>query len=66
MTELVLELDKQACESMNDLMRYYHIGCPADLISKSLGVLKIAAHIDKTDGELIARKGTHETKILLR
>jgi hypothetical protein len=66
MMELTLKLDKRATDSMSDLMAHYKVGTRAELISKALAVLKIAAYIEKTEGELFARKGTHETKILVR
>ncbi|MDP4145621.1 MAG: hypothetical protein Q8936_14235 [Bacillota bacterium] len=66
MTELNLELDHKASQTMNDLMNFYNINNRADLISKAIYLLKIAAHIDQTHGELFARKGDHETKIILR
>ena len=65
MTELNLELDQRASDSLKDLMSHYRVG-RAEIISKALAVLKIASHIDKTQGELFARKGNHETKIIIR
>jgi hypothetical protein len=66
MTELTLELDNKACEAINDLMRYYKVNNRAELISKAISVLKMAALVSKTDGELIARKGSNETKIIVK
>jgi len=66
MTELILNLDKRATDSIKDLMSHYRVGSKAEIISKALAVLKIASHIDKTQGELVARKGSHETKIIVR
>lgn len=65
MTELTLELDTNANESIHDLMSHYRLKTKAELISKALAVLKIAAYIDSTQGELIARKGTNETKLII-
>ena len=65
MTELILELDRQASQSINDLMKHYRSINAAELISKSLSLLKVAAHLDQTQGELFARKGSHETKIIV-
>ena len=65
MTELTLEFDKKASQSIKELMAYYNVNNRADIISKAISVLKIAAHVKQTDGELIARKGTHETKIIV-
>ncbi|HLX54275.1 MAG TPA: hypothetical protein VKR58_10055 [Aquella sp.] len=66
MTELALELDEKAATSINDLMIHYQLESAAQLISKALTVLSLAAHIDNTQGELFARKGGHETKIVVR
>jgi len=66
MTELILELDEQASETLTDLMSHYRVKSKAEVISKAIAVLKIASHIDKTDGELFARKGTHETRIIVQ
>jgi hypothetical protein len=65
MTELSLELDNRAQKSINDLMSHYRVG-RAEIISKALAVLKIAAHVENTHGELLARKGTSETRIVVR
>ncbi len=65
MSELYLELDNQAQKTITDLMRHYKISSRAEIISKALGVLKTAAHIENTKGELFARKGNHETKIIV-
>lgn len=66
MTELTLQLDKKASESIFELMNYYRVGNTGDIITKALTLLKIAAHVDKTHGELFARKGDHETKIIIQ
>jgi hypothetical protein len=66
MTELTLQLDSRASEALQALMAHYGLNSKADLISKALAVLTLTAHIDKTEGELVARKGTHETKIVVR
>lgn len=66
MTVLTLELDKRASDSLRDLMSHYKVSTKAEIISKAIAILKIACHIDKTDGELLARKGDHETKIIVR
>jgi hypothetical protein len=65
MQELILELDPRAQQSISDLMTHYRVSSPAEIFSKALAVLKIAAQISKTDGELFARKGAHETKIVV-
>jgi len=66
MTELTLQLDKRASESLKELMSHYKVETKAEIISKALAILKIACHVDKTHGELFARKGNHETKIIVR
>ena len=53
-------------KSLKELMTHYRVRNKAEIISKALAVLKIASHIDKTNGELFARKGGHETKIIVR
>jgi len=66
MTELTLEFDSKASESMRDLMQHYGVVSRAEIISKALAVLKIAAYVDKTDGEIFARKGNKETRLVFR
>ena len=66
MIEITLELDKRASESIKDLMKHYRVSSKAEIISKALAVLQIASHVDKTNGELFARKGGHETRIIVR
>lgn len=66
MTEITLEFDKKASKSINDLMNHYRINSKAELISKAIAVLKIAAYVDQTEGELFARKEGHETRIVVR
>jgi hypothetical protein len=66
MTELTLELDQKASESIKDLMSFYKVSSRAELISKAIGVLKLASYVSKTNGELYARKGNEETKIIVK
>lgn len=66
MQELTLELDQRATDSIRDLMSYYRVNTGAEIISKAIAILKIVCHIDRTDGELFARKDGHETKIIVR
>lgn len=66
MTELTLQFDQRATQSINDLMHHYKVKNKAALISKALSVLKIAAYVDQTHGELFARKGDNETKIIVK
>lgn len=44
-------------------MSYYRVKTKADVIKKAVAVLKIAAYVQSTEGELLARKGHHETKL---
>lgn len=66
MTELILELDKRAVGSIESLMKHYGVGSKAEIISKALTMLLIAAEVDKTEGILIARKGNKETQLIFR
>lgn len=66
MSELALELDVKAQESIKDLMNHYGVINRAEIFSKAIAVLKIVAHVEKTHGELFARKGNNETKIVVR
>lgn len=65
MPEMTLQLDKQASKSIEELMKYYNVGSRAELVSKAISMLKVAAYIGKTDGELIARKNGEETRITM-
>jgi len=64
MTELILELDKKANQSLKDLMKHYGVSTKAEVIKKGINLLKIAAYVDNTQGELFVRNGTHESKII--
>lgn len=64
MTELILELDQKALSSIKILMDHYGTRSKAEIISKALAMLRIAAEVDKTDGVLIARKGNQETQLV--
>lgn len=66
MQELILELDNKASQEIDELMSYYNRSNRAEVISQALAVLKVVHHVDKTNGELIARRGDHETKIVVR
>jgi hypothetical protein len=66
MTELTLELDQKAMLSMEGLMKHYGVVTKAELISKALAMLRIAAEVDRTDGILVARKGNRETQLVFR
>jgi hypothetical protein len=66
MAEITLEVDQKAAESINELMTHYKVESRAEIISKAIAVLKIAAHVGKTGGSLYARKGDQETKLIVR
>lgn len=66
MTELTLELDQKATQSINELMQHYEVTSRAEIISKAIAMLKIAAYVGKTGGSLYARKGTKETELIVR
>jgi len=65
MTELILELDPAANKLVNYLMMHYGVNSKADIIKKGIALLSLAAHVDSTEGELLARKGDKETKIIV-
>jgi hypothetical protein len=65
-TEVSLELDHKASESINELMNHFGVETKAEIFLKAIAVLTMVARIEKTDGELFARKGTDETKIITR
>lgn len=66
MSHLFLELDHAASKSLYDLMNHYNVKSKAELITKAIAALKIAALVDQTNGELIARKGHCESRIRIR
>lgn len=65
MTELNLQLDNVAIKNINKLMNYYNINSPAGVISKAISLLNVATYINKTSGELIARKEGKESIIIV-
>jgi hypothetical protein len=65
MINLTLKINKDSMSDIKDIMEYFRIDNYQDLFSKSLSALKILAYIGKTDGELIARKDSRETIIVL-
>lgn len=66
MSEITLQFDKDASRSIDDLMKHYKVESRAALISKAIWMLKVAAYVGQTEGDLIARKDGHETKIIIR
>lgn len=63
MTELNLELNQTAENEIKKLMEFYQVKTRAELITKALAVLRVAAIVRQTEGKLIARKGDKETTI---
>lgn len=66
MSEITLQFDKQSTKSIDDLMKYYNVSSRAELISKAIYMLKVAARVGTMEGELIARKNGEETIIKMR
>jgi hypothetical protein len=64
MQEITLNFDNNAIKSLNELMKFYNSKSKAEVISKGIALLKLAAYIEKTDGKLIAKKGHKETVII--
>lgn len=65
MTELALHLDNKAQKLLKELKAHYKVNNNAEIFSKALAVLKVVAHVQQTEGEIFARKGTSETKIIV-
>lgn len=63
MVELTLVLDSRANATVHDLMSYYGIKTKAELFSKAISILKVAAYVDSTNGELVARRGGEESRL---
>jgi hypothetical protein len=63
MTELVLELDSKANETVRGLMQHYGLKTKAELFLKALSILKVAAYVESTHGELVARRGDEESRL---
>ncbi len=66
MSVLTLELDQRALQTLKGLMTHYQVRTKAEIIIKALTVLQLASHVEKTDGQLFARKGDHETRIIVK
>jgi hypothetical protein len=66
MSNLTLNLDEKAEKSINKLREHYGASSKAEVIRKALALLQVAAEIDSTNGELVARKNNKETKIIVR
>ena len=66
MSNLTLNLDEQAEDSINKLRKHYGASSKAEVIRKAIALLQIAAKVESTHGELIAKKGDKETRIIVR
>jgi hypothetical protein len=66
MANLTLNLDKKA-EKMIELLKvHYGATSKAEVIRKALALLQVVSEMEANQGELIARKGNRETRILVR
>jgi len=65
MSQVTLKYDNMTEDVIEHLKNYWGLKDEAEVFEKSLKYLRIATAIDSTKGELIARKGTQETKIIL-
>ena len=66
MTELKFRIDTNTDNKIKNLMKYWGYKDEAELFKQTLNHFLLMTDIDSVDGELIARKGTEETKINLR
>lgn len=66
MSDLNLNLSKTAVNSIAELKHYFGTESDAEIIRKALTLLKIAKKIDETHGQLIAKKGDKESRIVIR
>lgn len=61
-----LDLDRTAQDTVTKLKHFYGMATNAELITKALWLLKVAAEVEMTNGKLIAKKGTNEGQIIVR
>lgn len=66
MRQMTLGFTDETDKCIKHLMSHYQIDNYPEIITKALAVLQTAAYIDETNGELIARKGTRESKIIIK
>lgn len=66
MSNLTLTLDKKAEETVEKLKEHYGATSKAEIFRKGITLLNIARQVEDTHGELIARKGDKETRIVVR
>lgn len=65
MHEVTYRFDEATSESIKELCSHYNSNS-AGIIKKSLALLKLAAFVEQTEGEMIIRKGNHETKLMMK
>jgi hypothetical protein len=65
MSNLTLNLDEKAEQTIEHLRKHYGASSKAEVIRKALTLLKVAAQVEDEDGHLIARKNGKETEIIL-
>lgn len=65
MRDITYRLDDSAYANIRALMDHYKASDSAQVISKSLALLKIAAYVQKTHGQLIIRKNGHDTALIV-
>lgn len=65
MASLILKLDDAAEQEIARLQKYFDVTSKAQVIRKGLALLKVAAQIKETNGQLIARKGDKERIIFI-
>jgi hypothetical protein len=66
MTELTLNLDHEANQAISDLMSEFGVRTSAEVITKAINALRVISYVNRTNGKLYARKGTHETELIIR
>jgi hypothetical protein len=65
MAELTIRYDDYTDNEIQKLKNYWNLKDEAEVISKSIAMLRLITAVDSTDGDLVARKGAEETRILL-
>jgi hypothetical protein len=66
MSNITLHIDETMEKEIEGLKKHYNASSKAEVFRKSLALLKVASQVEETNGELIARKGDKETKIIIR
>lgn len=66
MSNITLHIDEKMDKEIEKLKKHYNATSRAEIFRKSLALLKVASQIEETDGELIARKGDKESRIIVR